>query len=59
MTNAQKLAVRLSEIRQRLNEIAGLPDADMTDEIRTEADKLGSEYRNAETQHRAANRRRG
>ena len=54
MTNAQKLTIRLSEIRQRLNEIAGLPDADMTDEIRTEADKLGSEYRNAETQHRAA-----
>ena len=54
MTNAQKLAVRLSEIRQRLNEIAGLPDADMTDEIRNEADKLGGEYKNAETQHRAA-----
>ena len=26
----------------------------MTDEIRNEADKLGGEYRNAETQHRAA-----
>ena len=26
----------------------------MTDEIRTESDKLGTEYRNAESQHRAA-----
>ena len=45
MTNAQKLTIRLSEIRQRLNEIAGLPDGDMTDEIRNEADKLGGEYK--------------
>ena len=54
MTNAQKLAIRLSEIRQRLNTIAGLPDAEMTDDIRTEADTLTTEFRNAETQHRAA-----
>ena len=54
MTNAQKLAIRLSEIRQRLNEIAGLePDA-MTDEVRAEADTLAGEYKGAETQHRAA-----
>ena len=54
MTTAQKLAVRLSEIRQRLNEIAGLADDAMTDEVRAEADRLGGEYRNAETQHRSA-----
>ena len=54
MTNAQKLAVRLSEIRQRLNEIAGLDDDSMTDEIRNEADALTTEFRNKETQHRAA-----
>ena len=54
MTNAQRLTIRLSEIRQRLNEIAGLADDAMTDEIRAEADKLGTEYRNAETQHRSA-----
>ena len=54
MTNAQKLAIRLSEIRVRLNEIAGLADDAMTDEIRAEADKLTGEYKNAETQHRAA-----
>ena len=54
MTTAMKLAVRLSEIRQRLNEIAGLEGDAMTDEIRAESDKLTGEYRNAETQHRAA-----
>ena len=54
MTTAQKLAIRLSEIRQRLNEIAGLEGDAFTDEIRNEADKLTGEYRNAETQHRAA-----
>ena len=54
MTNAQKLAIRLSEIRQRLNEISGLADDAMTDEIRAEADKLTGEYKNAETQYRSA-----
>ena len=37
MTTAQKLAIRLSEIRQRLNEIAGLEGDAVTDEIRAEA----------------------
>ena len=54
MTAAQKLTIRLSEIRQRLNEVAGFADDAMTEEIRTEADALTAEYRNAETQHRAA-----
>ena len=54
MTQAQKLSIRLSEIRQRLNTIASLPAADVTDDIRTEADTLGTEYQGAETQHRAA-----
>ena len=54
MTNAQKLAVRLSEIRQRLNEISGLDDEGMTEEVRAEADKLAAEFKNAETQHRSA-----
>ena len=54
MTTAQKLTIRLSEIRQRLNEIAGFADDAMTDEVRNEADKLGTEYKNAETQHRSA-----
>ena len=54
MIASQKLAVRLSEIRQRLNEIAGLETAEVTDEIRTEADRLAGEYRTGETQHRSA-----
>ena len=54
MLASQKLAIRISEIRQRLNEIAGLDDAGMTDEVRTEADRLAAEFKNAETQHRSA-----
>ena len=50
----RKLTIRLSEIRQRLNEVAGFADDAMTEEIRTEADALTAEFRNAETQHRAA-----
>ena len=54
MTNAQRLALRLSEIRQRLNEIAGLEGDALTEEVRNEADSLTAEYRDKETQHRAA-----
>ena len=52
MTNSQKLSVRLSEIRQRLNELAGVEA--LTDEQRQESDKLQAEYRDKETQYRAA-----
>ena len=54
MTNAQKLEVRASEIRQRLNEISGLEGDKLTDEIRTESDTLQNEYRDTETKRRAA-----
>ena len=54
MTNGQKLSLRLSEIRQRLNEISGLEGDAVTDEVRSEADKLATEFKNAETQHRSA-----
>ena len=54
MTNTQRLAIRLSECRSRLNEIAGLEGDAMTEEIRVEADRLTGEYQTAETQHRAA-----
>ncbi len=54
MTNSQRLAVRLSEIRQRLNTIAGLEGDAFTDEIRQEADKLQGEFKAAETQYRSA-----
>ena len=54
MTNSQRLAVRSSEIRQRLNEIAGLDTDAMTDEIRAESDGLVAELATVETQYRAA-----
>ena len=54
MTQAQKLAVRLSEIRQRLNEIAGIEGDAFTDEIRSESDRLTGEFRDTETRYRAA-----
>lgn len=54
MTNSQRLAVRLSEIRQRLNEIAGLEGDAYTAEIRTENDKLQAEFRDCEGKYRAA-----
>ncbi len=52
MTARQKLELRRSEIRSRLNEISGIED--LTDEIRTESDQLGTEYRDVETKWRAA-----
>ena len=54
MTKSQKLAIRSSEIRTRLNAIAAMPVADVTDEIRTEADALRAESATVETQYRAA-----
>ena len=52
MTNAQKLAVRLSEIRQALNTLSAL-DAP-TDEQRAEMGRLTAEYPTVEERHRAA-----
>ena len=54
MTNAQKIRLRLSQVRQRLNEISGLEGDDFTDEIRSEAQALQTEYRDLETRHQAA-----
>ena len=54
MTQSQKHAIRSSEIRQRLNAIAALAAADVTDEIRTESDALRVELGTVETQYRAA-----
>ena len=54
MTNTQRLTIRASEIRQRLNEIAGLATDALTDVIRTETDTLANEFRDTETQLRAA-----
>ena len=52
MTTAQKLAIRLSELRSKLNELSGLDE--LTDEQRNEIDTLGKEYQSKEAQHRAA-----
>ena len=52
MTKAQKLELRASEIRQRLNELADVEE--LTDEQRSESDRLVKEYRDVETRKRAA-----
>ena len=52
MTPKQKLEVRQSERRQRLNELAGLPS--LEDAQRTELDTLTAEYADGERQFRAA-----
>ena len=44
MTNAQRITLRLSEVRSRLNEIAGLEGDAFTPEIRGESEKLTNEY---------------
>ena len=54
MTTEQKIAVRLSEVRSRLNEISGLEGDAFTPEIRTEAGTLQGEYGDLEVRHRAA-----
>ena len=52
MTKAQKLELRASEIREKLNELSGAEK--LTDEQRTEIDTLSKEYRDTEAQRRAA-----
>ena len=54
MKTSQKLTLRVSEIRQRLNEIGGLADDALTDEIRSERDGLVTEYGETEAKLRAA-----
>ena len=54
MTPSQKHAIRRSEIVQRLNEIAGLDAAAVTDEVRAESEGLRGELATVETQFRAA-----
>lgn len=54
MTSKQKIELRLSETRSRLNEIAGLEGADFTDSVRAESEALTAEYGQLEVRHRAA-----
>ena len=46
--------LRLSKVRARLNEIAGLEGDAFTPEVREESSKLEAEYGDLEVQHRAA-----
>ena len=52
MTTAQKLAIRASEIRGRLAELAGVDELD--DETRPELEKLRNEYTDVEKRSQAA-----
>ena len=52
MTTLQKLELRRSEIRSRLGELAALDT--LTDEQKTETDRLTKEFQEKETQYRAA-----
>ena len=53
MTEGQRIRVRLSEVRTRLNEISGLSGADLTDEVKGEAAELHGEYSDLELRSRA------
>ena len=54
MTAKQKIEIRLSEVRTRLNEIAGLEGDGRTEEIRSEQTTLTTEFTDLEERHRAA-----
>ena len=54
MTNAQKILLRLSEVRTRLNSISMLEGEALTAEITAESETLQSEYAELETRNRAA-----
>ena len=54
MTNLQRITLRLSEVRSRLNEISALEGDAFTDEVRAECDNLQTEYADLERRHRAA-----
>ena len=54
MTPLQKIQLRLSQVRTRLNEISALEGEAFTDETRTEAVALQTEFADLETRHQAA-----
>ena len=53
MTNAQKIALRISQVRERLRAIATIEGDAFTDEVRAESGNLETEYADLETRHRA------
>lgn len=54
MTTAQKIRLRLSQVRKRLNEISALEGDAFTDEVRTEFTALSAEFSDLETREQAA-----
>ena len=54
MTTAQKIQLRLSEVRSRMAEISILEGSSYTDEIRNEQGTLLAEFRDLESRHTAA-----
>ena len=52
MTNSQRLTVRSSEMRARLNELSGMDE--LSEDARSELDTLTNEYKDVESQLRAA-----
>ena len=54
MTSKQKIELRISEVRQRLNEISGIEGDALTEEVRNEAEALQGEYAGLEIRHRAS-----
>ena len=54
MTNSQKIQLRQSEVRERLNELSGLEGESFTPEHRAEVDTLSAEFKDLEARFRAA-----
>ena len=54
MTNSQKIQLRQSEVRERLNVLSGLEGDAFTEEKRAESERLGKEYNDLEARFRAA-----
>ena len=54
MTPKQRIEVRMSECRERLNAISGLEGDEFTSEIKGEVATLSAEYQDLEVRHRAA-----
>ena len=58
MTPAQQLAVRLSQVRERLNQIGGLEGDAYTDEVRTEGNRALFTYQYASRPRRCRTKAR-
>ena len=54
MLDSQRLSIRLSEIRERLNQILGLEADGYTDEVKAEEKTLQVEHRDAEQKYRSS-----